>query len=429
MSTTFNWPDYSQQPVHSNQQCSFQQSNHHDTSNNNNHTTSVNNVYSYHPTSPMESRDYNNQAISPGVTSTPPRSSPSPADVVSDPFGQMVLHDTSPPMPGQSAYTNYQMNGQYITTTTAASSNQSSPMVVSPDGKQNPFPVQPSYNNTNYNNSSNSNANTMPLSPPISPLWTPASPTASPPSNPFDMFAPTAMPSQPPPPIPQSQPPTVTTSPSNVDDEASFWADMGFGVTTNDDNADANSTASSTPSTDAFTFDPTTTTSSSSEPIKLDSNSLPLGGEYYKARVTTPLIGAIFSSGSELRTTLYSSADSRFVDLVGNRPVISFTIDGGAADTAGICPGHILLSVNGQSVYDVDTAIRLVGSAPRPLVMEYYIPKNVEVIKTEGQCMVKYDTVGTEAPSSSMEWKGKYVVVGDMLAEPNVIHMYRSKVR
>ena len=109
--------------------------------------------------------------------------------------------------------------------------------------------------------------------------------------------------------------------------------------------------------------------------------------------------------------------------------MVSFTIDGGAADTAGIAPGHILLSVNGSAVVDTDSAVKMVGSAPRPLIMECYIPKNVEVMKTEGQCMVKYDTAGTEAPSSSIEWKGKYVVVGDMLGKPNVIHMYRSKVR
>lgn len=116
------------------------------------------------------------------------------------------------------------------------------------------------------------------------------------------------------------------------------------------------------------------------------------------------------------------------MDAVGSRPVVSFTIDGGAADTAGIAPGHILLSVNGTPINDTNAAVKSVASAPRPLVMEYYIPPNVEVVKTEGQCMVKYDTAGTEAPCSSIEWKGKYVVVGDMLGKPNILYMYRSKV-
>jgi hypothetical protein len=233
------------------------------------------------------------------------------------------------------------------------------------------------------------------------------------------------MPNQALPPVPACQPNAPVSNTTNADD-AAFWADMGFGVvppSNNDTSSAASSTASSTSSTSPA-FDHST----NNAPIELDSNSLPAGGEYYKARVTTPLIGAIFSSGSELRNTLFSTASSQFVQIIGARPVVSFTIDGGAADTAGIAPGHILLSVNSTPVNDTDLAVKLVASAPRPLIMEYYIPPNLQVVKTEGQCMVKYDTVGTEAPSSSLEWKGKYVVVGDMLGKPNVIYMYRSKV-
>jgi hypothetical protein len=190
---------------------------------------------------------------------------------------------------------------------------------------------------------------------------------------------------------------------------------MGFGVPNNND---VTSTASS-PSQSI----------NNDTPLQLDSNSLPSGGEYYKARVTTPLIGAIFSSASELRCTLFSSAPPSFVDAIGIRPVVSFTIDGGAADTAGISPGHVLLSVNGISVRDTDAAVKLVASQPRPLIMECYVLPHVEIVKNAGKCMVKYDTAGTEAPSSSFEWKEKYVVVGDMLGKPNFVYMYRSKVR
>jgi hypothetical protein len=338
----------------------------------------------------------------------------------------MILHDNNAPVQSAGAmqptynqhYTNYRVN-----------SPASQPMVVSPDSKGD-------HHSTMMPSQQQMNPFDTAMSPPISPLWTPASPTASPPPagstvpvNPFDIFGP-PMPMQAPPMPNQAPPPVLTACQPNApvanDDDAQFWSDMGFGVvppSNNDTSSAASSTASST-SSNSPAFDH----SINNAPIELDSNSLPAGGEYYKARVTTPLIGAIFSSGSELRNTLFSTASSQFVQIIGARPVVSFTIDGGAADTAGIAPGHILLSVNSTPVNDTDLAVKLVAAAPRPLIMEYYIPPNVQVVKTEGQCMVKYDTIGTEAPSSSLEWKGKYVVVGDMLGKPNVIYMYRSKV-
>jgi len=164
-------------------------------------------------------------------------------------------------------------------------------------------------------------------------------------------------------------------------------------------------------------------------PVALDGRGLPAGGEYYSARVTTPLLGAIFSSGYELSSTLLKTASDSFVEAIGDRPVISFIIDGSAADTAGIGLGHVLLNVNGDDVDDTDDAVRMICAAPRPMTMEFYIPnKEVRVVKTEAQCMVKYDDQSTEAPTSVAAWKPKYVVVGDMLGKPHILYMYRSKV-
>eukprot|EP00804_Cyclotella_cryptica_P001144 CCRYP_019763-RA/>CCRYP_019763-RA protein AED:0.19 eAED:0.20 QI:0/0/0/1/1/1/3/0/539 len=431
-SFSFNWSqDYSQQIVHPSTHCSD--------SNDNNNTNSNNyNPNNYHPTSPgMEDRNYTQPVLSPGVTPArgSPPTSPNHTINVHDPFGPLVLHGgannatngsnyygngvmTSPQGFGQQAqqqqqqvqnYTNYQIPMQ-------THSSNGGPMVISPDSRATPLmPHQ------QYNGMPNSNpyvgSNGAVLSPPVSPLWTPASPVSSPsyaynnapngaaPANPFDMFgASPSVPAMAPlsPPRGNNCQHVPTTNTTNVpthtqtslDDEADFWADMGFGV--------ANKT-------------------------KKHSNSLPKGGEYYKARVTTPLIGAIFSSATELRNTLFSSSPPALVDVLDQRPVVSFTIDGGAADTAGIALGHILLSVNSTPVTDTDSAVKLVANSPRPLIMEYYIPPALEVKKTEGQCMVKYDTLGTDAPGSSIEWKGKYVVVGDMLGKPNMLYMYRSK--
>merc|ERR1719183_1715558 len=116
------------------------------------------------------------------------------------------------------------------------------------------------------------------------------------------------------------------------------------------------------------------------------------------------MLGAIFSSGKELRSTLFKTASNSFVEAIGDKPVISFTINGSAADTAGIELGHVLLKVNGESVGHTDDAVKMVGAASRPMTMEFYIPnKNVRVVKSEGQCMVKYDNHSTDAPVSACE--------------------------
>lgn len=317
-------------------------------------------------------------------------------------------------------------------------------------------------------------------SPPVSPLWTPASPNTSPPeedqnkiqqgsgmplslptgfvpsagapvpklppvggpvADPFDAstsaLAQTAQ-APPPPPAdpfgsgaPPVQPPTQQ---QKGQDEADFWNDMGFGnaLPANDnDDGPVNVTPTSNGSDESLPngSDYPVDRSLDRGPVSLDERGLPAGGEYYKARVTTPMLGAIFSSGRELRSTLYKTASDSFVEAIGDRPVISFTIDGSAADTAGIGLGHVLLKVNDQEVSQTDQAVKTVGSASRPMIMEFYIPnKEIRVVKTEGQCMVKYDNHSTEAPASACEWKPKYVVMGDMLGKPHILYMYRSKV-
>ncbi|EJK68369.1 hypothetical protein THAOC_10454, partial [Thalassiosira oceanica] len=317
-------------------------------------------------------------------------------------------------------------------------------------------------------------ARAMTLSPPISPLRDPSSPGLSPPppalslpafdgaprhqhqqqhgrgfamgpgttpaqvhaANPFDVFGSTPSTQQQQPTTANAaapgggQPASVTppsqSNPVQASDDADFWGSMGFG----DGAAALPSAGSLSDATSDYASDDGSLESSAeaSPPLPLDGRGLPAGGEYYKARVTTPMLGAIFSSGRELRSTLFQSAGRSFVEAVGDRPTISFTIDGGAADTAGIRLGHVLLSVNGDAVRQTDDAVRMVGAASRPMTLEFWVPSGgVEVVRTEGMCMVKYDNNATEAPRSSCEWKPKYVVVGDMLGQPHVIYMYRSK--
>mmetsp|Transcript_23576 Transcript_23576/g.46993 ORF Transcript_23576/g.46993 Transcript_23576/m.46993 type:complete len:682 (-) Transcript_23576:331-2376(-) len=322
------------------------------------------------------------------------------------------------------------------------------------------------YANYTYNNASVVNNS----SPPVSPLYTPASPQSN------QQRQTPVVPNSPPPSLPTGNPfddafgtssagasnfshvsgtsadpfgadafvggttasvaangTNNNSNSNNVQDEADFWEDMGFGVNpsgnANNNTAPTNKTTIQAPSSPSNTSNSSRDTEpvQNEEPLLLDANNLPTRGEYYTARVTKPLLGAIFSSGQELRNTLYSSASDRIVDAIGDRPVVSFTIDGSAADTAGIQLGHVLIKVNGEEVMSTDDAVKMVGKSPRPLKMEMYIPPDVKVVKTEGQYMVKYDSNSTEAPSTCTEWKPKYVVAGDMLGKPHMLYMYRSK--
>jgi len=374
----------------------------------------------------------------------------------SNPAGAIIQHQGQQQQPA--AYSNYQYNvfGEFP------------PQMQQPHVQQQMMPPQAQRQSL--------------TSPPISPLWAPSSPDQSPtngapvnmqqqfanngmnmPSMPTGMPVPTLSPSSP---VPVANPfdmfaattPTAPVAAAPADpfagnnaavppaqqqqvqegtqgNEADFWNDMGFGTAAPSSGQDRNITPTS--STDGSFSSVTSEDNSNSynqdhslddTPVALDERGLPAGGQYYNARVTTSMLGAIFSSGKELRSTLFKTASNSFVESIGDRPVISFTIDGSAADTAGIGLGHILLNVNGEEVTHTDDAVTTVGAAARPMTMEFYIPnKDVKVVKTEGQCMVKYDNHSTEAPASACEWKPKYVVVGDMLGKSHILYMYRSK--
>jgi len=289
-------------------------------------------------------------------------------------------------------------------------------------------------------------------SPPVSPVKAPPSPpnltnlTLAPGmtsqqqaivANPFEVFAPAAQPiarsfapvdpfgAAPLTPTQGGSPPLSAHSPSSsLPDDDDFWAQMGFGHIDHGRNESTGSIATTSDhSASDASFEPEV------NPHSLDHRGLPLGGEYYKVRITTPLLGAIFSSASEVRNTLYKTASFQFVESIKYRPVVSFRIDGSAAETSGVGIGHVLLKVNDEDIPDTDTAVKTLSETPRPMTLEFYAPGNrqVQIVKTEGQCMVKYDSRDTMHPKTSSEWKPKYVVIGDLLGKPNVVYMYRSK--
>lgn len=330
---------------------------------------------------------------------------------------------------------------------------------VSSNNQQQLQPVQNAgYQNYQFEGQQYNNSQ----SPPVSPVKAPPSPpnfanltlaptmpaqlaavvTPQPPvANPFDVFGAPAAPAPQQPaasnaPVvlfgaatltPSQGSPAVSApnSPSSsLPEEDDFWAQMGFGQIDHSRNDSTGSiTSASDGSVSDASFEPEV------NPHSLDERGLPLGGEYYKIRITTPQLGAIFSSASELRNTLYKTASSQFVESIKHRPVVSFRIDGSAAETSGVGVGHVLLKVNDQAIPDTDTAVKWLLDSPRPMSLEFYAPGNrqVQITKTEGQCMVKYDSRDSLHPRTSAEWKAKYVVIGDLLGKPNVVYMYRNK--
>ena len=99
-----------------------------------------------------------------------------------------------------------------------------------------------------------------------------------------------------------------------------------------------------------------------------------------------------------------------------------------AAYNSGILLGHTILDVNGVKVEDAKHCADLIRTTPRPLNIRCFNP-HFDVVQSEHQHLVKYDTLDMEAPKSDNEWKAKYVTVGGIVANPWTVNMYYSKVR
>lgn len=153
---------------------------------------------------------------------------------------------------------------------------------------------------------------------------------------------------------------------------------------------------------------------------------LPEGGEFFDARIFTPTLGVMFFKPQELKDSLFLQTDPEMVDMLEERPVVAFIVEGSSARCAGVELGNVLLKVNGISVKNPKEASRLIKEGPRPLPLLFYVP-NTSVVVAEGEHMVKYDTRETGAPLSAKDWKPKYVVIGGIIAQPSMMNMYRSK--
>jgi hypothetical protein len=163
-------------------------------------------------------------------------------------------------------------------------------------------------------------------------------------------------------------------------------------------------------------------------PIELDTNSLPKQGDYYEARINARSLGAMFYTARDLENTLLYNMPTNVIDAMKSRPIVAYVAENSAAYNAGVHLGHCILSVNGVEVSNPDECANVIRSADRPMNLRGYVMPELEVQLAEGKHMVKYDKKDMGAPSSQMEWKEKYVVIGGIVAKPWVMNMYRSKV-
>lgn len=257
--------------------------------------------------------------------------------------------------------------------------------------------------------------------PPPDPMYGAIVP-AAPPVDPFSVFSsapapPPAPPVPPPqmdmygggygPPPPQSQPPSTG---------GDIFGDMGFGPPVQ--------TGPPPPANSDGIFE---TAIVATEPGQnKQEGDLPPGGEWYDARIFTPTLGVMFFKPQELTDSLFLNTDRDTVDILAERPVVAFIVEGSSARSAGVELGHVLLKVNGIDVKNPKDASRLIKEGPRPLPLLFYVPPT-EIVVAEGEHMVKYDTRDTTAPNSAKDWKPKYVVIGGIIAQPWMMNMYRSK--
>jgi hypothetical protein len=188
-----------------------------------------------------------------------------------------------------------------------------------------------------------------------------------------------------------------------------------------------NGFASSSSSTSRPPIDPRLEHVPEESPIKLDSNGLPLEGEYYEARINARSLGTMFYTARNLEETLFLRVPNNVIEALGHRPVVSYVAENSAAHNAGVLLGHVVLSVNGQDISNPENCADMIRNMPRPIVLRCYAPPDLELTVTEGSHKVKYDTKDMDAPQSYYEWKEKFVVVGGIVTKPWMMNMFYKK--
>ena len=186
--------------------------------------------------------------------------------------------------------------------------------------------------------------------------------------------------------------------------------------------------ASSSPSSSSRPpIDPRLEHAPEEKPIALDTNGLPSDGEYYEARINARSLGTMFYTARNLEDTLFLRVPNNVVEALGSRPVVSYVAENSAAHHAGVNLGHVILSVNGESVANPEYCAGMIRNSPRPIVLRCYAPPELELTVTEGLHKVAYHNKDLEAPVSLSDWKEKFVVVGGIVTKPYMMNMFYKK--
>ena len=185
--------------------------------------------------------------------------------------------------------------------------------------------------------------------------------------------------------------------------------------------------SSSPPSSSRPPIDPRLEHVPEEKPIALDTNGLPSDGEYYEARINARSLGTMFYTARNLEDTLFLRVPNNVVEALGSRPVVAYVAENSAAHHAGVNLGHVILSVNGESVANPEYCAGMIRNSPRPIVLRCYAPPELELTVTEGLHKVAYHNKDLEAPVSLSDWKEKFVVVGGIVTKPYMMNMFYKK--
>mmetsp|Transcript_6426 Transcript_6426/g.9470 ORF Transcript_6426/g.9470 Transcript_6426/m.9470 type:complete len:518 (-) Transcript_6426:444-1997(-) len=285
----------------------------------------------------------------------------------------------------------------------------------------------------------------------------PAPAVAAPVSNPFELFSTSSSRDESPPPQRPENAPESTiveikdTSPepsggSAMDlpeEEADFWTQMGFAIQEEPAAAGGKPGVGSRRRSLRASIVRTVPKPKAQEKkgasaqdgdTKLDENGLPVGGSYFKPTLPAGYFGAVLTNAAELNHSIFATAPKSFVTALGDRPVVAYTSKESIVDKAGCTVGDVILKVQDEEVKNKAEALQCIRKAVKErsgykgLTLDVWTPpSSIEPSLSENQCMTMYHGTNMNAPSTSWEWKSKYVVVGGVASDPWAISMYYNK--
>eukprot|EP00957_Ditylum_brightwellii_P064398 4887897-Ditylum_brightwellii.AAC.1 len=143
-----------------------------------------------------------------------------------------------------------------------------------------------------------------------------------------------------------------------------------------------------------------------------DEHGLPVGGNYYKAKIPECSISSFLIGAEEKGERIYTGAPASFLKALGNRPVVGHTGKDSELDKAGISVGDVLIRVVDQEVDNPTSAMYCLDDAFHRTScysdIELYMwkpPSSVHVLDAGSQCVVEYNQKSIQVPSSNKSWK------------------------